>query len=149
MNIMCLDITFHGGLIRRTAYYGSKDQERGLAWLVIENRTWHFLLPGPPRSTRCIQVRPATAEAEPNGWAWLLDVDGQHYQIPADRILPARPQPPEHGGYWKKTAVLYFGQTRGASRAAFGGVHELMDGLSYRSYPLWVTAGLRVGYTSV
>lgn len=139
-----MKFTFEGGILSHSDYYGSVPQLRGQAWLAVVNRSWHLLLPGPPRSKTCVQIYPIPCEEENEGWLWCMDVDGQRFSIPRSCIHGRCPEPPLKGQHFRRAAVLYTGETRAASRAAFGGTHELRDGLNGWPCQLWVTCGFRV-----
>lgn len=142
-------IEFHGGLIFRTDYFGSLDWNRGAAWLVVREKVWHVLLPGPPRSRQCVQAGPVPAEDEPGGWAWCVDIDGQRWVIPTRTIHGTRPEPPERGGIYQRAAVIYTGWAINAGRAAFGGVHDLRNGPESFSARICVCCGVRVAGQNV
>ena len=139
-----MKLRFHGGLLVETDYFGSLDWSRGQAWLGVHGTSWHVLLPDVPRSMNCAQVYPFPAEDEPEGWAWCVDVDGRRWMVPSGCIHGERPAPPVKGHAWRRAAVIYTGQTQAANRAAFGGTHDLRDGLNGHSCRLWVTCGFRV-----
>lgn len=131
---------FHGGLLHKTDYYQSTDCRRGLAWLGVHEKVWHILLPGAPRSTRCVQAGPIEDPEEPEGWSWCLDIDGQSYPLPLSRIHGERPNLPDRGHYLKRTAVLYTGS---GPRLLF---HTNAPGLQSTAHQVWLTNGMKVGY---
>lgn len=141
-----MNIYFSGNVITRTDYFISAACCRGMAWMTVEQGTWHILLPRHPKSTCVVQASPQVAEDEPNEWQWCLDIDGEEFPLPVASIHGERPRPPDHGQALDRRCRLYTAHTISAGIAAFGGAHGLQTGLVSHPHRLWLVHGIRVDY---